>query len=167
MTIEIIKQHALDFMLRHGSHPQVIYVSGTKSDSVLLLDNLPEDHLQSRKYLFLKGVSLAQSQKLGAARELFLASEAWVSMEKPGQKKQIAPSKDPKKTEALVIYSLDIASKKQRLFMFAIERDDQGIARRITPFKGKQEMQAVSNPFLLTFLAGYVSVALADRDKTF
>lgn len=166
MTIATIKQQALDFILRHGSHPPVIYVSGTKTDSVLVLNDLPEDHHQSRKYLFLKGVSLAQSQKVGAVHELFLASEAWVSMEKPGQKKHIAPSKDPQRTESLVIYNVDIVSKKQRLFMFAIERDSQGIAREISPFKGKEEMEAVSNPFLLTFLAGYASVALADRSKT-
>jgi hypothetical protein len=61
MTIADSKQKALDFLLRTGSHPPVIYVSGTKAESILVLDDLPDDHLESRKHLFVMGADLARS----------------------------------------------------------------------------------------------------------
>lgn len=166
MTIEDIKQNALTFLLRYGSHGPVIYASGTKNDSILVLDDLPDDHHQSRVALFTKGMDLAKAQHIGTLRELFLASEAWVSKEQPGKRKHTSPRDDPQREEALVVYSLDIATKKQQLFMFTIVRDKQGIAREIMPYHGREELQAVSNPFLLTFLAGYASIALSGKKQS-
>lgn len=163
MTIDGIKQKALEHLLRYGSHPPVIYAAGTKADSVCILDDLPEDYHQSRVSLFTKGIDLATAQQIGVLRELFLASEAWVSTGRPGDKKHVAPSEDPQRTEALVVYGLDIMTKQQRLYMFTIIRDKQNIAREIRPYQGSETLEAASNPFLLTFLAGYASVALANK----
>jgi hypothetical protein len=111
----------------------------------------------------MKGAELAKAQQIGALRELFLTSEAWVSREQPGERKHTEPRHDPKREEVLVVYSVDIVTKKQQLFMFTILRDKQGVAREIVPYQGQEELQAVSNPFLLTFLAGYASIALSGK----
>jgi hypothetical protein len=165
VTIEDIKQNALTYLLRYGSHSPVIYASGTKNDSILVLNDLPDDQHQSRVSLFTKGMDLAKTGHIGTLRELFLTSEAWVRKEQPGERKHTAPQDDPQREEALVVYSLDIVTKQQQLFLFTILRDKQGVAREITPYQGREELQAVSNPFLLTFLAGYASIALFGKKR--
>ncbi len=97
----------------------MIYATGTKADEMLILDDLPEGHHQSHVFLFTQGRKLAQLQKIGVLREAFLASEAWMSMGKPGEKKPIAPINDPEKTEALVVYSLDIIETVQGLIAYS------------------------------------------------
>jgi hypothetical protein len=163
MKIEDIKEKALEVLLRHGIHPPTIFVSGTKADAMILLDELPDDHFESRKYLFLKGAETAKSNTIGALREVYLVSEAWVSIGKPGHKIQGEPKKDPQRTEALVVYKIDVLNKQERVCMFSLKSDAKGIVREISPFQGKEEMQAVSNPFLLTFLAGFTGVALSRK----
>ncbi len=159
MTIEDIKQRALEGLLRFGSHTPTIYVSGTKADATILLNDLPEDHHEKRKYVFLKGAETAKANAIGTLQEACLVSEAWVSVGKPGHKLGGEPRKDPHKTEALVVYKIDVVSKHQRMFMFSLKRDRAGVVREILPFSGEEEMQAVSNPFLLTFIAGYAKIA--------
>ena len=132
---------------------------------MILLDALPDGHFESRKYLFRKGAETARANTIGLLREVYLASEAWVSVGKSGDTKPVGPVKDPQRTEALVVYSIDVVSKQQQMFMFSLKRDPAGAVREIAPFQEKEEMQAVSNPFLLTFIAGFTSIALSRKKE--
>ena len=163
MTIEDIKQRALEGLLRFGSHTPTIYVSGTKADATILLNDLPEDHHEKRKYVFLKGAETAKANAIGTLQEACLVSEAWVSVGKPGHKIGGEPKKDPQRIEALVVYKIDIVNKQERLFMFSMKRNAAGVVREIVPFQGQEEIQAVSNPLLLTFIAGYANIALLGK----
>jgi hypothetical protein len=106
MNIEDIKEKALEVLLRYGTHSPIIFVSGTKADAMILLDELPDGHFEGRKYLFRKGAETARANTIGLLREAYLVSEAWVSVGKPGDTKPVAPVKDPQRTEALVVCSI-------------------------------------------------------------
>ena len=163
MNIEQVRKQALDYLLRHGNHPQAVHIFGTKGSTIALLADIPEDGSGKGKALFAAGRKAARAGNIGTLQQMFLVSEAWVSVHMTGNT-PIPPSTDPGRKEALVVYGIDVLTKEQRMFLFELVRSKEGIVRTIQPLGGREEMQAVSNPFLMTFLAGYASWTPVKND---
>ena len=86
---------------------------------MILLDALPDGHFESRKYLFRKGAETVRANTIGLLREVYLTSEAWVSVGKSGDTKPVAPV-----LSTYLLMSLFSSSKwgTDRLFRTLLEK---------------------------------------------
>jgi hypothetical protein len=166
MNIEPVKQQALEYLLQHGHHPQAVHCFGTKGSTVTILEDIPADVQGKQQTLFTAGSKTAQNAQIGSLQSLFLVSEAWVSLKPIGNTQTTAPAADPERKETLVVYGIDMLTKEQRMFVFKLLRDQKGIVRTIQPLAGHEEIQAVSNPFLMTFLTGYLHTATLKKSNS-
>jgi hypothetical protein len=165
MNIEQVKKRALQYLLEHGSHPQAVHLFGVKGNAVVLLGGIPEETLAKQQALYLAGARAAHAHSIGPLQSVFLLSQAWVSLT-TATSQPFPPSRDPDRKEALVVYGIDILTKEQRMFLFELIRDKEGVVRTIQSLTAHEEVRAVSNPFLITFLAGYSSVTRKKHKRS-
>jgi hypothetical protein len=155
ITFEQIAEAAKERLLADGSHPPLLVLDGDiKTVGVDL--KFPNTSDRRQELMYVVGLGVARTGIVGALRQVFLVSEAWMSHVEPGQRTAPMPSEDPKRREVLLISSLRLEGRQKRIAVIEMLRDTEGVVqelREVTPDLTTDPNQG--NPLLNAFVAGY------------
>jgi hypothetical protein len=112
---------AKESMFRLGECPPIVFVRGTKHKVYM---PLPVGDTSTERVTIMTqaGIQLAQSGEVGEVEQVIYVCEGWSS---PARMPFIRPSRDPNRTEVLVISALDANTNTQTPEMYACIRDTQ------------------------------------------
>jgi len=146
--IELAKQ----FMVQYGYHQPMVFVKGTKGKGCIVLEKFGDTADKRVLDMLNVGTTVACKHNVGDLELIVLVNEAWI-----GMNFDVMPSQDPKRIEALIVTSLDMASQEQRLEMFKIVRDHGKIVdlKQIS----QPENGSVKSGLLPAFQKGYQIVS--------
>ena len=155
LTFEQIVEAAKERMLTHGSHTPLLVLEGDTQTVGVELD-FPNTSDRRQELLYVIGLGVARTGAVGALRQVFLVSEAWMNMVGPGQPFTVMPSKDPKRQEVLLISSLLLEARQARVAIIEMRRDGEGIVRElrdVTP--DVTDNPTAESPLLNALVDGY------------
>lgn len=122
-SLNIIAELARIEALKHDGHVPTLLVTGTEKGMVGQLPELPDTHEGRAQILFNAGYTLAQEGNIGVPIQVFLISEAWLSLPKDGKLK-VRPSEDPNRIEILLIAGLHILQQMHGFVALEMLRDE-------------------------------------------
>ena len=156
-TIEEVVSIAQEVLLEHGNHVPTIIVEGEKGPVINQLVPFPETHEGRRERLFIAGLMLAQSGRVGNLKQVFFISEGWMSLADETGPPQAPPSQDPDRIEVLQITLLEIEANHTDLVLFEMVRDAEEKLIELKPLEqpGVEEGGDVESPLLAAFVDGF------------
>lgn len=116
-----------------------------------------ETAFEKQKAFFGIGRKCAQEQPGAELRQIAFVVEAWLSRD-PSYK---APAEDPKRREALCVWTLNVDGKSLSQDGFISEIIRHGDTIDLVAYKNLGE---VHNKLLLAFLAGFASTKMSDSE---
>lgn len=146
-------------MLENGEHRPTLFVETVTGGITLIVfaDFEYENTLAKQKALFAIARKCAKEQTGAELRQVAFVVEAWLSRDTSYK----APSEDPKRREALCVWTLDVDGKNlsQDGYMAEIIRHGD-----IIDLAKYDKLGKVHNNLLLSFLAGFVSAEMSDQE---
>ena len=155
LTFEQIAESAKEHLLAKGSHPPLLVLEGD-ADTVGIELDFPKTSERRQELLYVVGLGVARTGVVGALRQVFLVSEAWMSTPDDLDSNFRPPAEDPQRREILLIMSRRPEASLMRVVALEMRRDSEGAVRElneITP-EVSDNTNAVS-PLLNAFVAGY------------
>jgi len=156
LSLEKVIHLAKEVTLRDGRHIPTVIADGNIQTAIAQLVELAETHQGRVRQMFITGFALAQSGQVGALKQVFFISEAWMSMVHERKLPDHPPSQDPNRKEILFISNLKVRSWETRMALFEMVRDEQG---RLTELKEFQlptsEAIEAESPLLAAFVDGF------------
>ena len=102
LTFKQVTESAKEHLLARGNHPPLLVLEGD-ADTIGVDLDFPSEADRRQELLYVIGLGVAYTGVVGALRQIFLVSEAWMSHVEPGQRTALMPSEDPKRREILII----------------------------------------------------------------
>jgi hypothetical protein len=163
-TLEAVSRHAVDVLLRDGSHAPILIVEGNRGGTVITLQDMAPTHDERLRQMAQAGVVTAQRNEVGKLRQLFFITEAWMSTTEGGQLPDQPPSQDPRRKEILVVSQLQVQQDQSAMVAYEMHRDDEGKLAKITQMpSGDPSEVEVKSPLLDAFIVGFGAVAALRR----
>ena len=158
-TLEEVIQLATQVALEHGGHVPTLIVEGKRASVVGQLEDVPATHAARRRWMFAAGMSLAQTDQLGALKRVFFVSEGWMSKAARDGTPGMLPSQDPNRREVLFVSGLNLQTQHTDLILFEMVRDAAGrladLKRLAQP--GKDDDDYAQSPLLAAFADGFAT----------
>jgi hypothetical protein len=129
--------------------------------------SLPATPDQRERMLFLKGRQFAEQYGTQRVQRVWFVCEAWMSVVRDKTTPFIAPSRDPKCLEAVLLVELDAtpATFSQQCEVRVIHRNRSGIIKALRPIPELSTAQgsiSMAGVLLLSFLEGFAQAASQD-----
>lgn len=172
MQIDKIIQMAKDSILKNGSHIPTMYIefeSGSGAIALLPTAFDSDRSVQKIRNFYTAGAIIGRKHLREEIASLALVVEAWMSSRPANNPNfDVAPSKDPHRTEVLIIMRFDPSDGKVCAHVVEMIRDRQG--KLIDLFArqdcGSGDENAVVNTNLFaSFIAGFESTRMTDEEK--
>jgi hypothetical protein len=156
-SLEEVVEIAQEVILEHGNHVPTIIVQGEKGSAINQLVPFPETHEGRQERMFIAGLMLAQSGRIGDLKQVFFISEAWMSAADEDGPPRIPPSQDPKRIEVLIITHLEVEDQRTELALYEMIRDAEGRLADLLELEqpGTAEGGHVESPLLSAFVEGF------------
>jgi len=119
--IKKIADIAKALMLRDGYHAPIVFVEGTNGKVAVLLESFGNTNDERVQDMLKVGIKTAIEHNVGELDLIIFVSEAWI-----GTSLDVLPSLDPKRTEMLMISSLDARTQDEDIQGFEVIRDQKG-----------------------------------------
>lgn len=162
-TLEEVTRLAKETAIQSGGHTPTIIAEGASGSAIGQLKNLPGTHQDRARSFYTAGHALAQSGEVGVLKQVFLISEAWISIAAGDKALEMPPSQDPDRKEVLVVYSLRVEGHRADAVFLEMLRDAEGQLADLKDFKpGGEEEGRLENPLLDAFVDGF-RVAMSQK----
>lgn len=157
LTLETLALIAREVTLEQGGHLPMMVVQGSEGSMMAQLEDMPATHEERAQLLYSLGFNLGQERKFGQLKQVFMTTEAWLSMGSDDAPPVMPPSQDPNRKEVLVISSFKLEDHSAGLLLYEMIREDGELV-------DLQQLQPVSegegiaqNPLLEAFASGYLT----------
>lgn len=156
-SIDEVVNIAKEVLLEHGNHVPTIIVQGDKGPAINQLVPFPETYEGRHRRLFITGMMLARSGRVGDLKQVFFISEGWMSVTDEQGPPQAPPSQDPNRMEGLHISYLDVEANHTDMVLFEMVRDDeeQLVELKLLDQPTVAAGGHVESPLLGAFVSGY------------
>lgn len=162
LTLESVVRLAKQVILRDGHHQPALIADGDRRRVVTWIEPMGTTHDARVLQMIVMGEVLAEQGDLGVLRQVFLITEAWMSIAAADQPLRLAPSQDPQRKEVLVVSQLAIRPPQTELVLFEMKRDRQGKLTKLETLdlqiKDDPSTHAES-PLLEAFAIGFLGSA--------
>jgi len=118
--VKKIAELARQIMLLDGYHAPIVFVEGTKGKVAVLLESFGNTNDERVQDMLKVGIKTAIERNVGELELIVFVSEAWM-----GTSQDVLPSLDPKRTEMLMITSLDARTQDEDMQGFEVIRDQK------------------------------------------
>jgi hypothetical protein len=157
MCFEDIVRVAKEMVLRDGYHIPILIVDGSRQPAFLQITDMADTHEARARQMFAAGVRVARDGRMGRLRHVYFVTEAWLSVATDDQPPYLPPSQDPKRAEVLVVSGYARSTRKARMSLFEMIRDQAGELRELRDFKAAQGgEEEVESPLLAAFVRGFI-----------
>jgi hypothetical protein len=171
VNIPDIVQMAKDSILEHGEHRPELHIEYKDEErAIAIFADFPYKTAFERKQaLFVTGRKIGLESKDKEIAQVVFIIEAWVSTQKRGEPRpSMPPSEDPNRKEVLLIQLLEpnkvTHSLKQSLHVVEMLRDGSGKLVDLLHDREEMNVDNTSSNLLTSFLAGFESAKLSDKD---
>ncbi len=156
LTLETLALIAREVTLKQGSHLPMIVVQGKDGSMIAELEDMPSTHEARAQLLYSLGFNLGQERKFGQLKQVFMTTEAWLSMGSKDAPPVMPPSQDPNRKEVLIISSFKLEDRSAGILMYEMIREDEKLVdlKELHPVSEGEGI--AHNPLLEAFAAGYI-----------
>jgi hypothetical protein len=151
--VKLIANLARKLFLLDGYHVPMVFVKGTKGKVFFQLIRFGETADERELDMLNAGTLIARKRNVGELELIIHVCEGWL-----GTNINILPSEDPRRTEVLLVNSLDARTQDEQLVTFTVSRDSRGnvidLKERVLP-----EAVETKGRLLPAFLKGYQIVS--------
>ena len=155
LHLDDIVRLAEDVILRDGHHIPILLVEGTTDLMVMQLPGLPDEPELRQAMLFEVGKLVTSTASVGRLRQVFMITEAWLSIEQEGKPVLKRPSEDPHRKEVLLVAAMYPATGKQALELREMIRAANGELMDLRILRPPGHATEAVSPLLEAFVAGY------------
>jgi hypothetical protein len=156
LNLEAVVAQATETVLESGGHLPTLLVSGSEGNTVLVIDALAPTHDLRMQQMAMFGFAFGLSGRTGELHQIFLITEAWLSLRTQEQLPILPPSEDPNRKEMLIISSFDPTQDQRDYALFEMVRDSEGVIRELKNFLSDDATQISSDsPLLDAFVIGF------------
>lgn len=156
ITFEQVSHLARETLLRDGHHVPTLIIDGSARPVVVQIDGLAPTFEGRAQQMFVAGQAIARDGHAGRLRSVYFVSEAWLSHAQEGKLPDVPPSQDPQRQEVLIVDGIEVKSRRTRVAIYEMLRDDQGHFREIRELNIPAESSLSSeSPLLEAFLTGF------------
>ena len=155
LSLEHVTHMARQTLLRDGVHTPTLLVEGTAGHMTgFAIEDLPATHHERGQLLFQMGWMLGQTSQLGLPLQVFLITEAWLSMLDKNEEPTTSPALDPQRREVLIIAGLKVLTKTHSLAILAMIRHAEKLVE-VRELE-RQTGEKVYSPLTEAWVAGYL-----------
>ena len=156
ITFEQVTRLAQETLLRDGHHAPTLIIDGSIRPVIVQIDGLAPTFEGRAQQMFVAGQALARDGGAGRLRSVYFVTEAWLSHAQDGKLPDVPPSQDPQRKEVLIVDGLEAKSRRARVAIYEMLRDQQGNLREIREIKLPDDSSTSSDsPLLEAFLTGF------------
>ncbi len=156
LTLEDIARLAKEVAMEHGGHVAMIVAEGSRRSVIGQLLQFSRTHEGRVRQMFAAGFTLGRSGEVGALRQVFFVSEAWMSAASEGKLPDVPPSQDPNRKEVLIITSLKLEGQQTGMVILEMVRDAEGQLTELRDFQRTEGgEERVESPLLSAFVQGF------------
>jgi hypothetical protein len=160
LTFEEVTRVAKEVLLQHGNHVPTVIADGSKQAVVTQILEMADTHERRVRQMFETGFFLARSGEVGALKQAFFITEAWLSVAKVDEPPKVRPAQDPQRKEVLLISSLKLQLREQQSALVEMIRDSQGKLVKLQEMNFDQPDEG-DNRLLSAFVAGFTAASTA------
>lgn len=167
LSLEAIAQLAKETTLRDGYHLPTLIVDGEHQAIATQIERFAPTHEGRAQQLFVLGMILAERGEPSVLQQVFLITEAWMSMATQEHSPHVPPSQDPQRKEILAVSRLRVHPPHTDMVVFEMKRDSTGklmslenLDRQIAAENGV----SAESPLLEAFAIGFLGSALKPND---
>lgn len=156
ITFEQVTRLAQEALLRDGHHAPTLIIDGSLRPVVMQIDGLAPTFEGRVQQMFVAGQALARDGGAGRLRSVYFITEAWLSQANEGKLPDVPPSQDPQRKEVLIVDGVEAKSRRARVAIYEMMRDEQGNLREIREIQLPDDSSTSSDsPLLEAFLTGF------------
>lgn len=156
ITFEQVTRLAQETLLRDGHHAPTLIIDGSTRPVIVQIDGLAPTFEGRVQQMFVAGQALAREGGAGRLRSVHFVTEAWLSHAQEGKLPDVPPSQDPQRKEVLIVDGVEAKSRRARVAIYEMLRDQQGNLREIRELKLPDDSSTSSDsPLLEAFLTGF------------
>lgn len=156
LTLDGVSELARKTILRDGYHAPILIVEGTDERLLIPVEEFP-DTAEGRIYtLYSLGRQVKRERPIGSLKQVFLITEAWISIGADQSRLVVPPSQDPNRLEVLLIGRTDVAASTHEIRLLEVVRNAADKVSRVknrTP--SVNENMRVESPLMQAFIAAY------------
>jgi hypothetical protein len=164
LPFEDVIRIAQEVILRDGYHRPTVIVDGSWQNLAVQIDSLAPTHDGRAQQLFLLGAILAEHGEYGVLQQVFLISEAWMSVTALSNAVPIQPSQDPLRKEILAISRLQIEPRQTDMVVFEMKRNSGGKLIQLERQLEREGADTVESPLLAALAIGLLGIAAQPDD---
>lgn len=146
-------------MIQDGYHVPTLIAEGDKQPIITAVEPFAKTHEGRAQQLFVLGFTLAQLGEIGVLQQVFLITEAWMSVAQDGELPDVAPSQDPQRKEILVVSRQQVRPPKTETVIFEMKRNEEGtlIAVESADYSFGHTPEHAESPLLDAFVHGFLA----------
>lgn len=165
ISIENIAYLAKETALEYGGHVPTVIAVGESGPLIGQFPDLPGTHAGRKDLMRQSGYALARSGAVRDLRQVFFISEAWVSAAKQPGEPPIQPSLDPARIEALIVSGLETKTRRSKLILYEMIRDEDGDLSELRRLSDLEEADGqLDSPLLNAFVEGFNAGILGSQN---
>lgn len=155
---------AREVTLRDGYHRPTVIVDGSLNTIATQIDQLAPTHEGRAQQMFLLGAILAEQEEFGVLQQVFLITEAWMSVTTLENPVQARPSQDPNRKEILAVSRLQFEPLQTDIVVFEMQRNEKGNLVRLAQQAASEKVDSAESPLLQALAIGLLGNATQRDD---
>ena len=155
MTIDAIADNARTAALQNGGHVPTVIAEGSSNSTVLVFEAFSDTSDGRALQMYSAGVDLGRQNPIGELLTITFISEAWMSGAVNGKLPSVPPSKDPQRTEALIVTRLAVKTRASEFRAYQMLRDKGHRLKGLAPVHTDTAGLTSESPLLSAFVRGF------------
>lgn len=166
-TLEEVALIARTTALRDGFHRPMMIVEGDHQNVSVPLERLGTTYDARAQQLFTLGAILAEEGEIGVLQQVFLITEAWLSVNASPNLPNVRPSLDPNRKEVLTVAQWSVQPPKTEIVIFEMKRNKKGKLIQLEDQHMNEQNSSMESPLLQAFAVGYLGSALRSSETLY
>lgn len=164
VPFEEVIRVAKQVILRDGYHRPTVIVDGSSETIATQIDNLAPTHEGRAQQMFLLGALLSEHEEFGVLQQVFLITEAWMSVSTPDKPNRLRPSQDPQRKEILAVSRMAFPSQQTEVVVFEMKRNNTCKLIRLDRHVSTESGDSAESPLLTALAIGLLGSARKPDD---
>lgn len=164
--LDIITRMVTEVALQAGGHTPTVFFDNGARLGIIHIPDFADTHAERAQQMFAIGFTLARAERIRLLKQVFLVSEAWLSLWPPGNPPEPlpSPSQDPDRREVLMIAGLHLATQQADLALLEMIRDAAGDLTELRSMAAPaSSAEQISSPLLVALVLGFDAGATASE----
>lgn len=154
--LDVVTRLVKEVTLQAGGHTPTVFFDSQQGTGMVQIPDFADTHTARAQQMFSIGFALAQTGRYRALNQIFLVSEAWMSVNPQGLPLDHLPSEDPNRKEILMIAGLSVITQQSDLVVIEMIRNQAGDLVELRDMDTASPSDTyINSPLLAAFTLGF------------